>query len=285
MIDNRPIGIFDSGVGGLTVVKAVMNKLPQENIVYFGDTARVPYGPKSIKSIQKFSLEIFNFLLAQNVKAIIIACNSASAAAFDLLKNLSPVPVYGVIEAGVDAALRTTKNKRIGIIGTKATIRTQAYQHQLLSKNPDLQIFTQPCPLFVPLIEEGWTNSKITTEIIKEYLKPLKEKNIDTLILGCTHYPLLKDKIKQFFGSSVRTINPATELVKQISMKNIPPTDMKINNRVNHTFFVSDVPDDFLNASNNFLPLDPCSIRKVFLDDIEKGGPIIEKMEIALTTS
>ena len=215
-MDNRPIGVFDSGVGGLTVVKELMRELPNENIIYFGDTARVPYGSKSIKTIERFSLEILNFLLKQNVKAVVIACNSASAAALKLLQDISPVPVYGVVDAGVYAALEVTRNNKIGIVGTKATIRTNAHRNLFMEHKTGLKLFTQACPLFVPLIEEGMLQSQITENVIQEYLKELKNEKIDTLILGCTHYPFLIPVIREIVPREITIHNPSPAVAKQV---------------------------------------------------------------------
>tara|TARA_Y100000310_G_C20510718_1_gene728700 strand:- start:134 stop:988 length:855 start_codon:yes stop_codon:yes gene_type:complete len=264
-MDNRPIGIFDSGIGGLTVVKELMRQLPQESIVYFGDTARLPYGSKSIEVIQRFSVEILNFLLAQDVKAIVIACNTASAAALDLLKSLSPVPVYGVIKAGVNATLKKTQNKRVGVIGTKTTIQTSTHKKIFYSQDPEIQVFSQSCPLFVPLIEEGWINSPITDQVIEKYLSPLKAKKIDTLILGCTHYPLLKERIGCFFSSKVTIVNPAAELIKEIKKDLI--LSNQTNDKPTYEFFVSDVPNDFLRVSDVFLTIDTLCVKQIDLEE------------------
>ena len=266
-MDNRPIGVFDSGVGGLTVVKELMRELPNENIIYFGDTARVPYGSKSIKTIERFSLEILNFLLKQNVKAVVIACNSASAAALKLLQDISPVPVYGVVDAGVYAALEVTRNNKIGIVGTKATIRTNAHRNLFMEHKTGLKLFTQACPLFVPLIEEGMLQSQITENVIQEYLKELKNEKIDTLFLGCTHYPLLKERIESFLGPTIKTIDPAIMLAKQI--KENPLLNNAKNKTVSYKFFVSDVPEDFLSISARFLEMERINVEKIVLDEIQ----------------
>nr|MBP7652747.1 glutamate racemase [Candidatus Dependentiae bacterium] len=192
MIENiccNPIGVFDSGLGGLTVVRELRKLLPFENIIYYGDTARVPYGSKSKKKIIEFSIENAKFLLLHNVKIIVIACNTSTAAALDEIKKVSKVPVVGVINPGVKIAASKTNNKKIGVIGTLGTISSEAYTRHLLDLNDNIHIYSQPCPLFVPLVEEGWTDKHITELVISEYLTPLKIAGIDTLILGCTHYP------------------------------------------------------------------------------------------------
>jgi glutamate racemase len=271
--DPRPIGVFDSGVGGLTVVKELMNELPHQSIIYFGDTARVPYGSKSKEAIKRFSLEITHFLLRNDVKAIIVACNSASAVALEELKIVSPVPVYGVIDAGINVALRETRNKKIGVIGTKATIRSESHKINIKSKEPSVEISTKACPLFVPLIEEGMFDNHITREVVKDYLTEFKTAKIDTMILGCTHYPLLNRVIREFLGPSVMLIDPAKELVKKIKLEfESYGKEKKLNDEpieVKYEFFVSDVPDDFLKASGSFIHLEPTSVKKIFLDELE----------------
>jgi glutamate racemase len=265
-MDNRPIGVFDSGIGGLSVVKEIMRELPNESIIYFGDTARVPYGPKSPEAIRRFSIEILNFLLKKDVKAIVIACNTASAVALELLQTVSPIPVYGVIDAGAISAVKKTKNAKIGIIGTKTTIRTNAHAKVIQRLNPDVESYSIPCPLFVPLIEEGWNDSAITSQIIKRYLDPLKN-NIDTIILGCTHYPLMQGRIKKFLGPKVNIVCPASELAKEIK-KDLTEKSEASSMQARYRFFVSDIPEDFASASSNFIKLKPEHIEKVVLDEI-----------------
>ncbi|MDE6182533.1 MAG: glutamate racemase [Eubacteriales bacterium] len=192
IFDKRPIGIFDSGVGGLTVVKEVIKALPEENIVYFGDTARVPYGSKSKETVFNFSCQIIRFLKEQNVKCIIIACNTVSSNCYeDLKKEFPNIPIIEVVNAGVNSAIKTTKSSKIGIIGTEATVKSNQYKLKIQEKLKNAQVFSKACPLFVPLAEEGWFENNITIDISKIYLEELIKNNIDTLILGCTHYPLL----------------------------------------------------------------------------------------------
>ncbi|MFQ5681423.1 MAG: glutamate racemase [Candidatus Omnitrophota bacterium] len=215
-MDNRPIGVFDSGIGGLTVVKAIRRCLPKENIVYFGDTARVPYGSKSANTILRFSLDNTLFLLKKNVKVVVVACNSAASCALDKVKAYFRLPVIGVISGGARQAARASKNSRIGIIATRATVASQAYQRQIKKIRPGAQVFTQACPLFVPLIEEGRTKDKVTETIARDYLSHLIAKKIDTLILGCTHYPLLKPLIARIMGRGVRLIDSAAAVAAEV---------------------------------------------------------------------
>ena len=239
------IGIFDSGVGGLTVVKEIFKYLPDYQIIYFGDTARLPYGTKGASFVKKYSEKITDWLLHKNAKIIIIACNTSSAWASDSLrKKFKTTPVFEMINPAVAEAVATTKNKKIGIIGTPGTIRSGSYQQKLLKADPSLEIFSQACPLFVPLVEEGLLDDQITIEVIKKYIDPLKEKGIDTLILGCTHYPLLKTTIENVIDSGIKVINPAESLAKEVKkyLENKPAIDKKIKRGTAHKFFFSDEP-------------------------------------------
>jgi len=253
-MDQRPIGIFDSGVGGLTVVKEVMNSLQGEAIVYFGDTARVPYGSKSKKTVTKFSAQIIRFLLTQNVKAIIIACNTVSSNSIEELREMFPdIPIVEVVGPGVHMALRTTKSGRIGVIGTQATIASNKYPELLRAQNKNLEVYGKACPLFVPLVEDGWADHAVALEVTAEYLKPLLEKNIDSLILGCTHYPMLTNTIKKVVGDKVELINPAEEAAKQ--MENILVKNNMTSSCQNpeYKFYVSDSGDRFKEMAQIFL--------------------------------
>lgn len=244
-MDNRPIGIFDSGVGGLTVVKEVIEKLPREEIIYFGDTARVPYGSKSKETITKFSTQIVNFLLSKNVKAIIVACNTASANSYEVLTKIFDIPFVEMVIPGAESCLSVTKNNIVGVIGTEGTIRSKAYENLLIKNRENIKVYSKACPLFVPLAEEGWNNNtvaKITTEI---YLQELIDKDIDTLILGCTHYPLLYNCIKETVGS-INIINPAkaasTKMLEFLTDKDLLRNK---NEEPIHKFFVSDNTEKF----------------------------------------
>lgn len=261
---NRPIGVFDSGVGGLTVVKELKRLLPNENIIYFGDTARVPYGIKSKETIIKFSLENILFLLKQDVKTIVIACNTSSSIALSLLKRHFKIPIIGVIGPGAKEAIYATRNKRIGIIATKATINSHAYEREIKRINPNIKVFNQACPLLVPLTEEGWAHQKETYDIAGFYLKPLRKAKIDTLILGCTHYPLLKDVFKRILGSSVRLIDSARQVAYET--KEILANEGLLNSKKSQTryiFYVSDELQQFKKVAKNFLGKEIKNLRKV----------------------
>ena len=213
-MDTRPIGVFDSGVGGLTVVKQVMKVMPHENIVYFGDTARVPYGSK--EAVTKFSLQNVRFLETKDVKAIIVACNTASSNSLDAMRAATDTPIFGVVVPGVEAAVRATKNHKVGIIGTAATVRSGAYETMIRAENPDIQVFSKACPLFVPLAEEGWTDNEVSRLTAQSYLQELLTKGIDSLVLGCTHYPLLKRCIGTTVGDAVKLVDPAKATARQV---------------------------------------------------------------------
>src|SRR3954465_12319365 len=204
-----PIGIFDSGVGGLTVARQIHRVLPHEDLIYLGDTARVPYGTKSPSTVVRFACEDTQFLLQQNVKAVVVACNTCSAWALPMLERKFKVPIFGVILPGVLAALEKTRSGRVGIIGTSATVRSKAYSNALLARSDSSEVFARACPLLVPLVEEGWINHPVTKTVLGEYLKPLLRERIDTLILGCTHYPILKRAIRKVTGGKVALVDSA----------------------------------------------------------------------------
>jgi glutamate racemase len=204
-----PIGVFDSGIGGLTVVAALQELLPSETIFYIGDTARVPYGGKSRKTVERYSVEIGGLLLAEQAKILVVACNTASALAVPRMKDIFKVPVQGVVAPGAAAALKVTKNKRIGVIGTRATIASGAYEHAISAQDPDSQVFSAACPLLVPLIEEGMFDDPVTDQLLARYLAPLLDREIDTLVLGCTHYPLLREAIARAAGPGVTLVDSA----------------------------------------------------------------------------
>lgn len=252
-MSQEAIGVFDSGVGGLTVVKELVNQLPHENIVYFGDTARVPYGTKSAETILRYSVENAIFLLKHKVKCIVIACNTATAYGLEHLQQLFKVPVIGVIIPGVEAALETSKNKKIAIIGTTATIQSGIYQQELLLRAPDAKIFPYACPLFVPLVEEGLLTHEATTLLIKEYLKPIVESDADTLLLGCTHYPLLADQIKAVVGPSITVVDSAKSCAKAVAHTLEHNQIHRCNLEVGVSrFFVSDDPVKFQSMAVRF---------------------------------
>ena len=215
-MDTRPIGVFDSGVGGLTVVKQIMKVMPHENIVYFGDTARVPYGTKSKEAVTKYSKQNVRFLLSKDVKAIIVACNTASSNSMDAMREAFDVPIFGVVIPGVEEALRATKNKKIGVIGTAGTVRSGAYERMICERDSEMQVYSKACPLFVPLAEEGWTDNEISHQAAKKYLQELIDLGIDSLVLGCTHYPLLKRCIGTTVGDSIKLVDPAKATAKRV---------------------------------------------------------------------
>ena len=215
-MSERAIGVFDSGIGGLTVVRELVRALPNESIVYFGDTARVPYGSKSPETVMRYSEEAAALLLAHEVKAIVIACNTATAFAGELLASRLAVPVVGVIDPGARAAAAASVRKRVGVIGTLGTIRSGAYDLAVRRKLPNAQVFAQACPLFVPLVEEGWANHPATRLVAEEYLAPLRAQDVDVLVLGCTHYPLLRDLIGAVMGPAVRLVDSAVETAREV---------------------------------------------------------------------
>jgi glutamate racemase len=251
---SRPIGVFDSGVGGLTVVRALMERLPFEDILYFGDTARVPYGIKSVETITGYARQITDFLLHRNVKLLIIACNTMAAVAYEAVAKLSPVPVLDVIDAGAHVAASATRTKAVGVIGTPATINSNAYARAIHNYDSEIRIFSQACPLFVPLVEEGWFDHPVTRLTIREYLKPVLAERIDTLVLGCTHYPLLKPLLQETVGPEIRLVDSA-EAMADITANLLTETGLGNPLRVppDYRFFVTDVPYRFQTIGEHFL--------------------------------
>ena len=250
----KAIGVFDSGIGGLTVVRALMERLPFEDIIYFGDTARVPYGIKSVETIARYAAQITRFLLDHDVKLLIIACNTMAAVAFELVREMSPVPVLEVIDAGARSALAVTRSKSIGVIGTPATINSNAYARAIHRYDAETRVFSQACPLFVPLVEEGWLDHPVTRLTVREYLKPVLAEMIDTLVLGCTHYPLLKPVLQEIAGSGIRLVDSAdaiSERAKQV----LRETGIRNPRRTppGRRFYVTDVPLRFQAIGERFL--------------------------------
>ncbi len=267
---NRPIGVFDSGLGGLTVVRALRKRLPGESVLYFGDTARVPYGPKSTETIRRFTREITHFLKRQGVKMIVAACNTCTATALDCVAEEFNGPVLGVIEPGVEAAAMQTQSQRIGVIGTLATINSAAYERALLERLPQARVYSTACPLFVPLAEERMENHPATRLIAREYLHPLLDQEIDTLILGCTHYPLLRDAIQETVGTAVAVVDSAectAEAAACILLeKGIEaPKDLKLSSR----YFVSDDPGALERFFHRLMPEDPLWVGTAQPDRLE----------------
>jgi glutamate racemase len=254
MNNAAPIGVFDSGIGGLTVVRELMRQLPNESIIYFGDTARVPYGPKSPDTVVRYSREITEFLRGEGVKAVVVACNTATAHALPTLRAENDLPIVGVIEPGSRAAARATKTKRVGVIGTQGTIRSGAYERAITSVEPGADITALACPLFVPLVEEGWLDTEATRLIAREYLGPIADADVDTLVLGCTHYPLLKGVIGSVVGRDVRLIDSAEETAAETG-EVLRDRGMAhaATNEARYRFIASDAPDQFLRVGQRFL--------------------------------
>jgi glutamate racemase len=265
--DNRPLGIFDSGVGGLTVVREIMRRMPYEEVVYFGDTARVPYGNKSKQTVEEFALQIAGFLVEQNVKSLVVACNTMSALALDALEERFHLPLLGVIEPGARAAMAASTTKRIGVIGTLATISSGIYSRMLQSLERTCRVLEQPCPLFVPLVEEGWADGEIARLIAEEYLSSLRSSGIDSLVLGCTHYPLLKKTIGEVMGTGIRLIDSAEETAREVE-RILSLRNMERSSKIpaQHKFFVSDLPLRFAELGERFLGQPLASVIRVSIE-------------------
>lgn len=267
-MDNRPIGVFDSGLGGLTVLGAIMEMMPNENTVYFGDSGRAPYGTKSKETVIKYTFQDIKFLLSNDVKMVVIGCNTASACSLDIVKNSFDIPIVEVIQPGAAAAARSTQNKKIGIIGTHATVSSGVYERAITSNIEGASIYSKACPLFVSLAEEGWWDNDIADRIVKEYLTSLKDEGIDTLILGCTHYPLLQDCIQRFMGDQVKLINSAVEVAK------VAENTLKASNSLNpgveppiHSFFTSDSVEKFQQLGSAFLDKEIKSAQRAKIEE------------------
>lgn len=255
---NAPVGVFDSGVGGLTVAREIMRQIPEERIVYFGDTARVPYGSKSKDTIVRYSRQIIRFLRTQGVKAIVIACNTASAYALETVAAESDIPIIGVINAGARTAVRATRNGKIGVIGTEGTIGSGIYTEVMRQLRSDIEVVGKPCPLFVPLVEEGLLHDSVTDEIASRYLSVLKGKYIDTLVLGCTHYPLLRSTLGRLMGDDVTLVNPAyetaIELKALLQEQGLSRDAASVDDGDKYRFFVSDLAEKFTDFATSILP-------------------------------
>ena len=247
------IGVFDSGVGGLTVVRELIRQLPRETIIYFGDTARVPYGIKSRETIIRFSIENILFLLKQDVKLICVACNTVSSCALPVIKSHFRVPIVGVITPGVREAVYATRNKRVGVIGTKGTIKSGSYQSQIRQLDPQVKVTAAGCPLFVPFVEEGWLSGGPVLEVARSYLKPLKDAGADTVILGCTHYPVLKPVIQKVLGAGVALIDSAKQVAIEVKKILAQEDLLGRGGPSRHKFYVSDNPEWFRELAARFL--------------------------------
>lgn len=268
---NAPIGVFDSGVGGLTVAREIIRQLPEERIVYFGDTARVPYGSKSKDTIIRYSRQIIRFLKTKKVKAIVVACNTASAYALDAIEGALDIPIIGVVKPGARIAVETTINKRIGIIGTDGTINSRLYTKYIHSIDEDIEVIGKSCPLFVPLVEEGMLHDTVTEEIARRYLSELKDENIDTLILGCTHYPLLRHMLGKVMGNDVKLVNPAYEtamsLKELLGVHGLLSGEKKGSPNDMYEFYVSDAAGKFMDFANSILPFGISVTQKINIEE------------------
>lgn len=251
---NRPIGVFDSGIGGLTVLKEIMKLLPGEDTIYLGDTARVPYGNKSSETVIRYALETTDFLLDRRIKLLVVACNTASAVSLPTLKAHYHLPILGVIEPGARRAVEVTRTGRVGIIGTERTVKSQAYVRAIREINPKIRVFGQACPLFVPLAEEGWSRNEVALITGERYLNGLHKKKIDVLILGCTHYPLLKQTIQKVVGPDIVLIDSARETAREV-LRVLGESELlgERSQDGEHFFYVTDDPEHFLLVGERFL--------------------------------
>ncbi len=268
---NAPIGVFDSGVGGLTVFREIMRQIPNEKIIYFGDTARVPYGSKSQETVTRYSEQIVRFLKTFQVKTIVVACNTASAYALDTLEKDSDVPMIGVVKPGAKSAVQVTGNGRIGVIATEATINSQIYTEYIKELNSDVTIYGKACPLFVPLVEEGLLKDPVTDEIARRYLAELIDIDIDTLILGCTHYPLIRSTLGRIMGERVTLVNPAYEtalelkkMLESLDLLNDEPPGLGSGQ---YRFYVSDKAEKFVRFANSIIKYGILSAQAVNIED------------------
>ena len=271
MNSSSPIVVFDSGVGGLTVVREIMRQIPNERIVYFGDTARVPYGSKSKETVTRYSRQIIRFLKTQDVKAIVIACNTASAYALDEIEQEMDIPTIGVVKPGARVALDATRNGKIGVIGTEATINSQIYERYIKEHDTNAEVIGKACPLFVPLVEEGLLNDPVTDEIAMRYLSGLIDSGIDTLVLGCTHYPLIRETVGRVMGEGVTLVNPAYETARELRgmleaerMLNETKPELGTNR---YRFFVSDAADKFIRFANSIIKYGVLSAKLIHIEE------------------
>jgi glutamate racemase len=247
------IGVFDSGIGGLTVLHKIIEVLPRENTVYLGDTARAPYGTKSVETVLRYSFENSEFLVEKGVKLLVVACNTSTAIALEPVRERLTIPVIGVIEPGVRRAIKTSRSKKVGVIGTDATIQSGAYTRALKAADSAVEVYSRACPLLVPLVEEGWTDNAVVELTVKNYLGSLKHSGIDTLILGCTHYPLLKKAIRKFLGEGVRLVDSAEEVALEVAALLKRDFIARKSGKGAHGFFVTDAPERFIKVGQRFL--------------------------------
>jgi len=263
---NLPIGLFDSGIGGLTVLKEIISLLPYESTYYLGDTARVPYGTKSAETVIGYALEDSKFLINKKIKLLVVACNTASAVSIPTLEKRFSIPIIGVIEPGAKKAAKTSKNKRVGVIGTTGTIKSGAYQKSIRAYNPEIKVFTRACPLFVPLVEEGWTNNLIAKLTAAKYLVNLKKEGVDSIVLGCTHYPLLKKTIKNVLCGNISLIDSGEEtaakvafILKKLNIEN------RSEKKPERLYYVTDSIERFKTVGEKFLGTNIENVEKVAL--------------------
>lgn len=269
--ENAPIGVFDSGIGGLTVVREIMRQIPNEKIIYFGDTARVPYGNKSKETVTRFSKQIVRFLKTHDVKTIVVACNTASAYALEELEKESDIPIIGVVKPGARAACEVTKNGKIGVIATEATIGSKIYNQYITKLKQEVSILGKACPLFVPLVEEGLWEDPVTDEIARRYLNELIDMDIDTLILGCTHYPLIGSTLGRVMGENVTLVNPAYETAKELQQmlkkKNLLNQNHPVLGENQYQFYVSDSAEKFKSFANSIIKYGILSAKIVNIEE------------------
>ncbi len=266
--ENAAIGVFDSGVGGLTVAREIMRHLPNEKIIYFGDTARVPYGSKSKETIIHYSSQIINFLQTHQVKAIVIACNTASALALEEVSKDVDIPIIGVVIPGARAAMAETESKKIAVVATEATINSKLYSQIMQSKDEEITVIGRACPLFVPIVEEGLAKHKIADDMIDYYLSDIRESKVDTLILGCTHYPLLRSGIRKYMGDKLHLVNPAYETAMDLKLLLAKMEMERLTQELpTHEFYVSDGADKFMKFANSMLPYEVLNTQKVNIED------------------
>lgn len=268
---DAPIGVFDSGVGGLTVAKEIMHQIPNERIVYFGDTARVPYGNKSKETITKYSRQIVRFLQMQEVKAIVVACNTASAYSLDEIEKESDIPMIGVVKPGAKVASASTRNGKIGVIGTEGTIGSRIYSQYIKEINPNVSVIGKACPLFVPLVEEGLWRDPVTDEIAKRYLAELIDIDIDTLVLGCTHYPLIRETVGKIMGEGVTLVNPAYETARELK-ELLTEKDLLRQKKTGlgdnqYRFYVSDSSEKFMQFANSIIKYGILSTKTINIEE------------------
>jgi glutamate racemase len=267
-MNKQAIGVFDSGFGGLTVLKELRKVLPHENVIYFGDTARIPYGTKSKETIIKYSKQNIRFLMRHHVKAIVVACNTASALAVPEVEALFDIPLIGVVEPGARGAVRESKTGRIGVIGTTGTVRSGAYQEAIGRLHPQARIQSTPCPLFVQIVEEGWQDTEIARLTAEKYLEEMKDADVDAMVMGCTHYPILEKTLKQVMGDTVQLVNPARETA--LAVKKLLEADGMLageDNEAEYRFYVSDDPEKFRETGRTIVSIPMKRVKKISIEN------------------